>query len=322
MRGATPRLTPRVPSSIPCPRRHGKRQGGRQGRPTSPQTAAPRARHRPMSPWRRSRSCCSARRPAWEQAPGTRMATPRAPRMMMSSRRSTTTRTTSSPMTSSTPPSFPGGPDIPLVADFDCATDRLILDFDGTEEEAPRITVDLETSPGNAVVEANGVAVTVGRGRKRPHGGSRSTSSCPEPRPRRCPHPLPAARARRAWARTAAGKPATSSAPSRISTANADRIEILYDPEVVPDPSVDVVDFSDGTGASIVLNGEPILHVVGAQGLDPSEVALRASPALATASPGACLSVRRPENGAGTRRSPRRGPRPWRNGPPPGSWRR
>jgi hypothetical protein len=35
-----------------------------------------------------------------------------------------------------------------------------------------------------------------------------------------------------------------------------------------------VVDFEDGSGASIHLNGEPILHVKGAQGLDPSHVVL------------------------------------------------
>jgi hypothetical protein len=173
---------------------------------------------------------------------------------------------------------FPGGPDIPLVADFDCATDRLILDFDGAEDEIPLITVDLETSPGNAVVEANGVAVTLVAG------ASGLTAEQVDI--------------------VMSGAPSDALPPSRpggsdddepvsdlVGTVtdfdrDADQIEILYDPEVVPDPSVDVVDFTDGTGASIVLDGKPILHVVGAQGLDPNEVLLRASPALATASPG------------------------------------
>jgi Ca2+-binding RTX toxin-like protein len=53
------------------------------------------------------------------------------------------------------------GVEIPLVRDFDPATDRLVLDFTGTEEEAPFISIDLETSPGNAVVEADGTAVTL-----------------------------------------------------------------------------------------------------------------------------------------------------------------
>lgn len=59
---------------------------------------------------------------------------------------------------------FGDGPDIPFVTGFDCDTDRLILDFDGTEDEAPAITVDLESSPGDAVVEANGTAVTLVEG--------------------------------------------------------------------------------------------------------------------------------------------------------------
>ena len=56
---------------------------------------------------------------------------------------------------------FGEGVAIPLVRDFDPATDRLVLDFTGTEQEAPYISIDLETSPGNAVVEADGTAVTL-----------------------------------------------------------------------------------------------------------------------------------------------------------------
>jgi len=180
---------------------------------------------------------------------------------------------------------FPGGPDIPLVADFDCATDRLILDFDGTEEEAPRITVDLETSPGNAVVEANGVAVTLVAGASALTAEQVDIVMSGTPSEALPPSPSGGP------GEASLGADGGGQAGDVVGTVtdfdrDADRIEILYDPEVVPDPSVDVVDFSDGTGASIVLNGEPILHVVGAQGLDPSEVALRASPALATASPG------------------------------------
>jgi Ca2+-binding RTX toxin-like protein len=56
-----------------------------------------------------------------------------------------------------------------------------------------------------------------------------------------------------------------------------DVIEILYDPEANGDPIVTVEDFADGTGANIVLNGDVILSVSGAQGLDPNAIALRAS---------------------------------------------
>lgn len=55
---------------------------------------------------------------------------------------------------------FPGGPDIPVVREFDCTADRLFLDFEGREDDAPYITIDFDTFPGHALVEANGIAVT------------------------------------------------------------------------------------------------------------------------------------------------------------------
>lgn len=54
-----------------------------------------------------------------------------------------------------------------------------------------------------------------------------------------------------------------------------DRIEVIFDPEQNPDPLVEVEDFADGTGANILLNGEVILSVSGAQGLDPNLIDLR-----------------------------------------------
>ncbi|MDG4650458.1 hypothetical protein P6F26_18600 [Roseibacterium sp. SDUM158017] len=59
---------------------------------------------------------------------------------------------------------FGDGPDLPFVSDFDAETDRLMLDFDGTEDEAPVITVDLSSCPGDAVVRANSVPITLVRG--------------------------------------------------------------------------------------------------------------------------------------------------------------
>jgi Ca2+-binding RTX toxin-like protein len=50
---------------------------------------------------------------------------------------------------------------VPIVRDFDPETDRLVLDFTGRQDEAPFITINLEASPGNAVVEADGVPVTL-----------------------------------------------------------------------------------------------------------------------------------------------------------------
>ncbi len=55
-----------------------------------------------------------------------------------------------------------------------------------------------------------------------------------------------------------------------------DRIEVIFDPEVNPNPVLEVLDFADGSGADILLNGEVILSVTGAQGLDPNLIELRA----------------------------------------------
>ncbi|WP_224816317.1 calcium-binding protein [Hasllibacter sp. MH4015] len=54
-----------------------------------------------------------------------------------------------------------------------------------------------------------------------------------------------------------------------------DRIEVIFDPGINPDPVVEVQDFDDGSGADILLNGEVILSVSGAQGLDPGLIDLR-----------------------------------------------
>jgi hypothetical protein len=57
-----------------------------------------------------------------------------------------------------------------------------------------------------------------------------------------------------------------------------DRIEVIYDPFANPEPMIEVQDFSDGSGADIILDGEVILSVAGAQGLDPNMIELRANP--------------------------------------------
>ncbi|MFW5881178.1 MAG: hypothetical protein ACOCTP_01490, partial [Roseicyclus sp.] len=55
----------------------------------------------------------------------------------------------------------------------------------------------------------------------------------------------------------------------------AQQIEIDYDPAILAEPQVAIQDFEDGSGADILLNGEVIVSVAGAQGLDPSLVVLR-----------------------------------------------
>lgn len=54
-----------------------------------------------------------------------------------------------------------------------------------------------------------------------------------------------------------------------------DVIEVMFDPNSTPDPIITVVDLDDGTGANILFNGEVILTVSGAQGLDPAAIELR-----------------------------------------------
>ena len=56
-----------------------------------------------------------------------------------------------------------------------------------------------------------------------------------------------------------------------------DMIEVLYDPSVTPDPEITVEDFTDGSGANVLLNGEVILSVTGGQGMDAGSISLRAS---------------------------------------------
>lgn len=164
---------------------------------------------------------------------------------------------------------FGEGPDIPFVSDFDCETDRLVLDFAGHEQDAPTITVDLESSPGDAVIEANGVAVTLVR-------------DAPDMTPGHVDVVM--AGQDDTWPDDddgvgEAGEGLSDGERPRVVTdfdPERDAIEVLYDAAALPDPEIGVTDFDDGRGASITVNGEPVLHVVGAQGVQPSEVVLRA----------------------------------------------
>lgn len=54
-----------------------------------------------------------------------------------------------------------------------------------------------------------------------------------------------------------------------------DQIQISVDLQSTPEPSITVVDFDDGTGADIVVDGTVLLRVTGAQGLDPASILIR-----------------------------------------------
>ncbi len=56
---------------------------------------------------------------------------------------------------------------------------------------------------------------------------------------------------------------------------SVDRIEVMYDPADTPDPQISVLDHADGLGADILLEGQVILSVSGAQGLSAEQIDLR-----------------------------------------------
>ena len=54
-----------------------------------------------------------------------------------------------------------------------------------------------------------------------------------------------------------------------------DVIQVSVDLQATPNPNITVVDFDDGTGANIVVDGTVVLRVSGAQGLDPNSIIIR-----------------------------------------------
>ena len=153
------------------------------------------------------------------------------------------------------------GPDpaIPLVTGFDPATDRLILDFPGTAADAPEITVDLTTSPGDALILADGIPVTFVAGAAPSAGHIDIVMSDAEA--------------------TAPRAPGMGAFPALGVIDHFDpatqQIEIDYDPVVVSDPDLDIRASRDGQGADILLNGEVVVNVAGVRSLDPGLVVLR-----------------------------------------------
>ena len=155
-------------------------------------------------------------------------------------------------------------PAIPLVTGFDASTDRLILDFPGTASDAPEITVDLRTSPGDALIRADGMPVTFVAGATTLSTAHidivMSDADLDMP-----PGPPPG--------------PAIGSFPALGVIHHFDpatqQIEIDYDPVVFRNPEIDIRASRDGTGADILLNGEIVLSVAGTRSLDPDLVVLR-----------------------------------------------
>jgi hypothetical protein len=154
---------------------------------------------------------------------------------------------------------FGYGPDIPLVTGFDADTDRLILDFPGTAADAPEITVDLTTSPGDALILADGIPVTFVAGATPSAGHIDIVMSDAEATPPR---------------NLGMGAFPALGVIDHFDPATQ-QIEIDYDPVVVSDPDLDIRASRDGQGADILLNGEVVVNVAGVRSLDPGLVVLR-----------------------------------------------
>jgi hypothetical protein len=161
---------------------------------------------------------------------------------------------------------FGYGPDIPLVNGFDADTDRLILDFPGTAADAPVIGVDLDLSPGDALVLADGVPVTFVAGA--------ATLSSAQIDVVMTGDEAPAEAGIQAGGGAAIGSYETLGVIKGFNPSTQ-QIEIDYDPAVFAEPQVEILDAEDGSGADILLNGEVVLSVADIRGLDPELVVLR-----------------------------------------------
>jgi hypothetical protein len=222
--------------------------------------------------------------------------------------------------------------DLPCITDFQRGTDRLILEFDGSEDDAPEIGFDTDSLSGTTLVLANGVPAAMlagvsamgpddvvvmmsgaegGDGPDDPmlgggDGGDAITGVAADDRIDD-------------WAEdelmsdedgggtldggdgedtivTGAGGDDVVAEPviEMVEIAGhvadfepgRDVIEVMFDPDLTPDPIVTVEDFENGSGANILFEGQLILRVSGAQGLDPAlielhEVAPQAMPEMA-----------------------------------------
>jgi hypothetical protein len=161
---------------------------------------------------------------------------------------------------------FGAGPEIPLVTEFDPHTDRLILDFPGGAGDSPVIGVDLDLSPGDALVLADGVPVTFVAGA--------ATLSPAQIDIVMTGEADPAEKSSEVEGGAAIGS-YEALGVIRDFNPSTQQIEIDYDPAVFAEPEVAIEASEDGSGADILLNGEVILSVAGVRDLDPELVVLR-----------------------------------------------
>jgi hypothetical protein len=219
--------------------------------------------------------------------------------------------------------------DLACITDFEHGTDRLILEFDGSEDDAPEIGFDFDSVSGATLVLANGVpaAMVLGVGAMGPDDvvvmmSGAEESDGPDDATIGGDDAITGVAADETiedWAEgdmmagdygggdldggdgedtvvhgaradAVVAEPVIEMVEIAGHVADfepgRDVIEVIFDPDLTPDPIVTVEDFDDGNGANILFEGQLILRVSGAQGLDPAlielhEVAAQAVPEMA-----------------------------------------
>ncbi|MEM9756983.1 MAG: hypothetical protein AAF914_13355, partial [Pseudomonadota bacterium] len=130
---------------------------------------------------------------------------------------------------------------VPVVTDFLPGIDRLCLSFD-TGTALPLVTLNQAIEPGSTAVMGNGALMVMLRGIE----GVALTDIALETLP--------------------AGAPEARDPVPFFDDFDprTDVVEVLYDATISSDPVVQVADFDDGTGATVLLDGHPVISVAGA----------------------------------------------------------
>lgn len=160
---------------------------------------------------------------------------------------------------------------VTVVANFIPGVDQIILEFDPSEGPLPLLTFDHGLEDGSTALMGDGRLMALVRGVteiKREDVNMIVAEAEDGPR------------ASGLDGEFGQADPAPQGARKRALPLldnfdpREDVIEVVYDPSAHPDPVITVEDFEDQTGANILLDGETVLRVAGAQGLDPADVRL------------------------------------------------
>lgn len=141
---------------------------------------------------------------------------------------------------------------VTVITGFQPGTDRLLLDFHNGAT-LPELSFDMGLEPGSTAVMGNGLLMVMLRAAQGVTTGDVDLRVLPEPELWDQPAPLDFVES---------------------FDPELDVVEVVYQPDHYDRLAVEVVDFADGTGATIWFNDDPILAVRGAQGLAPEDVVL------------------------------------------------